>query len=146
WDARAQVFRDPRAVVGASDAGAHLDMMATFSYTTTLLAEAVRRWGVLGLEEAVALLTSVPAQLYGLVDRGVLVEGAHADVVLFDPATVGPQPVTTVHDLPRGMPRLFAGADGIQAVVVNGRPIVERGAFTGDIPGALLRSGHDTKT
>ena len=88
WKLRVDVWRDERAVIGASDAGAHLDLLATFNYSTVLLGEAVREQRLLPLEEAVHLITDVPAQLYGLVDRGRLEEGYHADVVVLDPATV----------------------------------------------------------
>src|SRR5690606_11040418 len=84
WAARLQVWRDPRAVIGASDAGAHLDLFLSANYTTTMIGAAVNRRGLLPLEEAVHLLTRVPAQLYGLVDRGVVAEGAWADLLVLD--------------------------------------------------------------
>jgi N-acyl-D-aspartate/D-glutamate deacylase len=144
WAARAELWHDPRAVVGASDAGAHLDMLATFSFSTDLLAFGVREHGLLTTEEAVRLLTSVPADLYGLRDRGRLVEGAIADLVVLDESTVGPEEVSTRFDLPGGAGRLYAGAHGVGHVVVNGVPIVAAGELTGATPGTLLRSGRDT--
>jgi N-acyl-D-aspartate/D-glutamate deacylase len=146
WEARAAVWRDGRAVIGASDAGAHLDLLATFNYTTTTLARAVREHEVLPLEEAVQLMTDVPARLYGLRDRGRVDVGAHADIVIFDPATVAPGPVYTRADLPTGAPRVYGEAEGIDAVVVNGDVVVERGEFSDARPGTLLRSGRDTST
>jgi len=146
WEARVELARDRRAVVGASDAGAHLDMIATFNYTTVFLENAVRKFGLLPLEEAVHLITDVPAQLYGLRDRGRLVEGAHADVVVLDPSTVGSEEVGLRFDLPEGAGRLYAGANGIEHVVVNGTPVVSDGALTGARSGKLLRSGRDTAT
>lgn len=146
WAARAELWRDPRAVVGASDAGAHLDMLATFSFSTDLLGFGVRERGLLTTEEAVRLLTSEPADLYGLRGRGRLAEGAAADVVVFDEATVGPEDVSTRFDLPGGAGRLYAGAHGVDHVLVNGVPIVTAGELTGDTPGTLLRSGRDTAT
>jgi N-acyl-D-aspartate/D-glutamate deacylase len=146
WDARVAVWRDGRAVIGASDAGAHLDLLATFNYTTTTLAKAVREHEALPLEEAVQLLTDVPARLYGLRDRGRVAPGAFADLVVFDPATVGPGPVTTRTDLPAGAARVYGEAEGIDEVIVNGRVIVENGEFTDARPGTLLRSGRDTET
>ena len=89
WEAAVAVWRDAGAVIGASDAGAHLDFTAYFDYPVYVLEHAVRRHGVLGLEEAVHLLTDVPAQLYGLRDRGRLVEGGWADMAVFDQGTVG---------------------------------------------------------
>jgi N-acyl-D-aspartate/D-glutamate deacylase len=145
WRLRAAVWRDPRAVVGASDAGAHLDMLATFMYTTSLLA-AARRHELLSLEEAVRLLTDVPARLYGLRDRGRLVEGSSADVVVFDAARVAPGPVHTRNDLPAGAGRLYAEAEGIDHVLVNGVEVVRERRVTGERPGTLLRSGRDTDT
>jgi N-acyl-D-aspartate/D-glutamate deacylase len=146
WRARAEIWRDPRAVIGASDAGAHLDMIEFFAYSTMLLQYGVREYQVVGLEEAVHLITEVPAQLYGLHDRGVLREGAVADVVVFDPATVAREPVETRFDLPGGAGRLYGEAEGIGHVLVNGVEIVAGKKYTGDFPGRILRSGHDTRT
>ncbi|HVT22220.1 MAG TPA: amidohydrolase family protein [Mycobacteriales bacterium] len=146
WAARAEVWRHPHAVVGASDAGAHLDMMCGAIYSTSLLAHAVREHAVVSIEEAVRLLTDVPARLYGLVDRGRIVEGAHADLVLFDPATVAPGVERTRYDLPGGAPRLYADAAGISSVIVGGVEVCQDGTATGALPGTLLRSGRDTTT
>jgi N-acyl-D-aspartate/D-glutamate deacylase len=145
WKRRADVWRDQRVVVGASDAGAHLDMLATFNYTTSLLA-ASREHDLVGLEEAVHLLTDVPARLYGVRERGRIVEGWHADLVVFDEDRVAPAPVETRYDLPAGAGRLFAEAEGIEHVLVNGTEIVRAGALTGDRPGTVLRSGRGTET
>jgi N-acyl-D-aspartate/D-glutamate deacylase len=146
WQARMKVWRDPRAVVGASDAGAHLDFLATFNYSTVLLGEPVRARKLMPIEEAVRLLTDVPARLYGLKERGRIAEGWHADIVVIDPETVGAQPVRMRFDLPAGAPRLYGGADGIDHVLVNGAEIVDHGEFTDARPGTLLRSGRDTET
>ncbi len=146
WKARVDVWRDGRAVIGASDAGAHLDMLATFNYTTVLLGEAVRERGLLRLEEAVQLLTDVPARLYGLVDRGRVEVGHHADLVVLDPDVVGTAEPELRRDLPAAAARLYAESRGIHHVLVNGRPIVSDGRLTSDRPGTVLRSGRDTRT
>ena len=86
----------------------------------------------MSLERAVQLITSVPAALFGLRDRGVVREGAHADLVVFDPETIGTGDVRLVDDLPGGTSRLFADSVGVHRVLVNGRPIVVDGAVTGD--------------
>jgi N-acyl-D-aspartate/D-glutamate deacylase len=146
WKRRVEVWRDPRAIVGASDAGAHLDMIDSFSFSTTLLAKSVREHELMPVEEAVHHLTERPARLYGLRDRGVLRTGAHADVVVFDPATVGPGPVHTRFDLPGGAGRVYGGAVGIHHVLVNGVPCVQGETLLDARPGTLLRSGRDTTT
>jgi N-acyl-D-aspartate/D-glutamate deacylase len=146
WEARIKTWRDPRAVIGASDAGAHLDFLATFNYATVLLAEPVRKRGLLPIEEAVRLLTDVPARLYGLKERGRLQTGWHADVVVIDPETIDTEPVRMRFDLPTGAPRLYGNAVGIDHVLVNGTEIVDHGEFTDARPGTVLRSGRDTET
>jgi N-acyl-D-aspartate/D-glutamate deacylase len=146
WAIRAETWRSEDVLLGASDAGAHMDMLATFSYATRLLAEAVRRRGLLSLEETIRLLTDWPARHFGLRDRGRLSPGYWADIVVFDPDSIGPGTVTTRQDLPGGASRLYSEADGIEHVIVNGRTLAERGKLTGDLPGTLLRSGRDTRT
>jgi N-acyl-D-aspartate/D-glutamate deacylase len=132
-------------VVGASDAGAHLDMIDTFAFSTRLL-EAARDRCLLPLEEAVRCLSDTPARLYGLRERGRLEPGWHADVVVFDPQQVGSGPVHFRHDLPAGAGRLYADALGIDHVLVGGVEIVRGQRATGALPGAILRSGRDTET
>ena len=146
WAARARTWQDPRAIVGGSDAGAHLDTMCGAVYSTTLLAEGVRNRGLLSMEEAIRLLTDAPAQLYGVVDRGRVAVGYWGDLVVFDPERVGPEPMRTRDDLPGGASRLYAEAAGIEHVLVNGTEVVTAGAFTGAVPGTVLRSGTDTRT
>ena len=98
------------------------------------------------LEEAVRLLTDVPARLYGLAERGRIVPGWHADLVMFDPATINHGPERTRYDLPSGAPRLVADAYGITSVLVGGVEVCRDGAATGALPGTVLRSGRDTQT
>ncbi len=146
WEARVEVWRDQRAIIGGSDAGAHLDILATFHFTTGMLAEAVRERGLLPIEEAIHLITDVQAQLYGLKGRGRLEEGSCADIVVFDLDAIGPGPIHTRSDLPAGASRLYGEARGIEHVLVNGVELVRRGELTGARSGTLLRSGRDTQT
>ena len=143
---RARVLRDPRLVLGASDGGAHVRGVVNVEYTTASFEELVRQDAVFSVEELVQEFTDVPARLYGLVDRGRLTRGAWADVVVFDPDTIGSSPVSLVRDLPGGAARLFSSGLGIEHVFVNGREIVRNGTFTGAMPGRVLRSGRDTTT
>jgi N-acyl-D-aspartate/D-glutamate deacylase len=145
WRRRRALWRDDRVVIGGSDAGAHLDMIDAFTGATALLA-AVRERELFPLEEAVQMITQAPAQVMGLKDRGVIREGWRADLVIFDPATVGPAPTEMRNDLPGGEMRLYAEARGISQVIVNGVCIVEGAEHTGALPGQVLRSGRDTET
>ena len=145
WQLRRDIWRDPRAVVGASDAGAHLDMLSTFNYATAML-RACRDHELMPLEEAVSLLTDRQARLYGITERGRIAEDWHADLVVFDPDTIRPGPIGWRNDLPAGAGRLYGEAEGIASVIVNGTEIVHDGALTGATPGTLLRSGRDTET
>ncbi len=146
WQLRLQVWRDERAMIGGSDAGAHLDRMCGARYPTAFLGDIVRRRGLLSVEEAVHMMTDVPARYFGLRQRGRLAEGWCADIVIFDPTTVAPHRILARADLPGGTERLFAGADGIHHVLVNGQEIVRDGKETGALAGTLLRSGRDTDT
>ncbi len=144
---RGKVYADDRTLIGASDAGAHLDLIDTFAFSTSLLQQAVREFGVITLEEAVHQMTGRIATYFGLVDRGLLAPGYHADLVVFDKDTVGRGPTQMRYDLPGGNDfRLYADAEGIDHVLVNGVEIVRHGEHTGKLPGTVLRSGKDTKT
>ncbi|MGH9018809.1 MAG: amidohydrolase family protein, partial [Acidimicrobiales bacterium] len=146
WRRRVAVWRDPRVMLGGSDAGAHVDLMCHANYPTVVLGEAVRRRRLLGLEEAVEMMTDRPARHYGLRHRGQVAVGWYADLVVLDPATVASAPTTVRHDLPGGGERLHAAAVGIDHVVVGGRPVVSAGVVSGERPGQVLRSGRDTDT
>jgi N-acyl-D-aspartate/D-glutamate deacylase len=144
WRRRAELWSDPRAVIGGSDAGAHLDMLAMFGYFTDLIGPTVRNRQLLTLTEAVRLVTDVPARMYGLRGRGRVKEGWCADIVVFDPERVNSEPVTMRADMPGGYSRLYAEAEGIEHVLVNGDEILAKGDLTGAQPGCVLRSGRDT--
>jgi N-acyl-D-aspartate/D-glutamate deacylase len=146
WRAAVDVWRDAGAIIGASDAGAHLDFTAYFDYPVYVIEHAVREHGLLPLEEAVHLMTDVPARLYGMRDRGRLAEGAWADVVVFDEATVASGEMSTRFDLPAGAGRLYGEPVGVHQVLVNGDVVVSEGALTDARPGRVLRSGRDTTT
>ncbi len=145
WAMRAELWRDPRVLIGASDAGAHLDMFCGAIYTTSMLGEAVRDRALISLEIAVQLLTDTPARMYGLRNRGRVAEGWIADLTVFDPATIGNLPAVTVADLPGGCTRLVAEAVGVPHVIVNGRFALRDGVVTAERAGTTLRTGRDTE-
>ena len=143
---RGQIWRDDRTLIGASDAGAHIDMIDTFAFSTTVLEKGVRENGVMTLEEAVYQMTDRPARYMGLIDRGLLKPGYHADIVVFDDKSIARGPTYLRHDVPGDQFRLYADATGVDHVFVNGVQIVKHGEHTGALPGTVLRSGRDTRT
>ena len=145
WALRQDLWNDERCLIGASDAGAHLDFLATFNYSTYLLA-AARDRNLLSLESAVQKLTDAPARLYGLKDRGRIEEGWCADLVIFDANKVAPAEIEVREDLPGGAWRLYSEAIGVHHVFINGEQAVLDGQFTDARPGTLLRSGRDTES
>jgi N-acyl-D-aspartate/D-glutamate deacylase len=144
WAMRAALWNDSRAMVGGSDAGAHLDRMCGSSYPTAFLADCLRGRKLVPVEKAVHMMTEQPASLFGLRDRGLVRPGYAADLMVFDPSTVDSEPARLVHDLPGDTPRLYAGSLGVARVLVNGVETVRDGAPTGSRPGSVLRSGRDT--
>ena len=142
----AELITDPHTIIALSDAGAHANQLCDACYSTHLLGHWVREKKTLTVEEAVHNLTQRPAEMFGITDRGVLAEGRPADVVVFDPKTVGPGPLKRVYDLPAGADRLVAEAGGIDAVIVNGRLIRQNNkdmvAANDKLPGRLLRHGR----
>ncbi len=139
--ALAHALSDTRTMIGLSDAGAHLDMLCESGYTTYLLGHWVREQKALSLERAIQRITSEPANFFGIKDRGRLETGSAADIVVFDESRIGSalRP-TPVKDLPAGGTRLYAKAEGISQVVVNGHILYQDGHHTGAISGAVLRS------
>lgn len=139
--ALADVIRDSRTLIGLSDAGAHLDMLCEAGYTTYVLGHWVREEKALTLERAVQRMTSEPADFFGIQGRGRLETGAAADIVVFDENKINsPLRPTPVKDLPAGGTRLYARAEGISEVVVNGTILYQNGRHTGAVPGEIVRS------
>ena len=148
WRMLGEVWRDERTIIGASDAGAHLDMTDTFASCVQVLGIGVRERKLLSLEEAVRQLTSKPAELIGLRHRGQLKQGYWADIVVFDPDTIGRGPVHMRFDCPAHAGRLYADSIGLNHVIVNGREIVRNQAVQGNFPGQnpALRQRHLYRT
>jgi len=138
-DSVLEMMRHPRAVVTFSDSGAHVSQIMDSSLQTHLLSHWVRDKQAFTLEQAVRMITLVPATLWGFADRGLVREGFAADLVVFDPDTIAPEMPEVVHDLPAGARRLVQRARGIAATVVNGEVLLRDGEHTGALPGRLLR-------
>src|SRR5438270_9394162 len=138
-----KLLQDERAVLGLSDAGAHASQLCDACFSTYLLSHWTREKGVLSLEQAVWRLTGQPTKIFGITDRGLVKEGLAADLVAFDPDTVGVTELERVWDLPAGADRLIARSTGVERVWVNGTAIRQDGAdIAGARPGKLLRGGR----
>jgi N-acyl-D-aspartate/D-glutamate deacylase len=116
-----EILTDAHVVLGLGDGGAHMSQLCDACHPTYLLGHWVRERGALSLEEAVRRLTSHPADVFGLHDRGRVALGLPADLVVFDPERVGAEPLERVYDLPAGQDRLISRAIGVEAVFVNGQ-------------------------
>jgi N-acyl-D-aspartate/D-glutamate deacylase len=121
-DGVARLLKHEAGVVALSDAGAHLIYMCDAGFGLHFLAHWVRERGDFDLAEGVRRLTSHPADLYGIADRGRIALGAHADLLLFDPATVGLTPAERIADLPGGGRRTIRRPTGVHGVFCNGVP------------------------
>ena len=129
-----RLLTHPHSIVSLSDAGAHLTFFTDAGFGLHLMGHWVRERGVMGLPEAVRRLTSQSAQLFGLPGRGLLREGCAADLLLFDPATVGRAPKQRVFDLPGGAPRLHTDALGVHGVWVNGAQVADARGLIAQAP------------
>jgi N-acyl-D-aspartate/D-glutamate deacylase len=131
--------------VSLSDAGAHLTFFNDAGFGLHLLGHWVRERQAMTLADAVRRLTSQPARIFGLKERGLIREGAAADLLLFDPACVGRGPARRVFDLPGGAPRLHTDALGVHGVWVNGRRVADGAGLRPQAPlaGELLTDFAD---
>jgi N-acyl-D-aspartate/D-glutamate deacylase len=135
-----ELLDDSRVLIGESDGGAHVDQFCTAGYPSDMIGTWVREKHVLSLERAVQRMTSEAADFFGMRDRGRLVPGGAADVVVFDYDRIGCQPAAAVADLPGGGRRMIVKPLGVEHVIVNGQAIYDGERFTGATPGSVLRS------
>ena len=143
-DELSQVLGRRDTLLGLSDAGAHASQLCDAGFGGRLLSYWVRDRKALSLETAVWRLTGHPAAVFQLTGRGVVAPSNVADLVAFDPGTVGVGPLQRVHDLPAGSDRLITHSLGIHHVWVSGTAIRRDGAdLDGVRPGRLLRGGRD---
>ena len=140
YEAIETMMADEAIVMGLADAGAHVGQIMDSSQPTYFLSHWVRDTGFFTLEEGVRRITSDTADLFGLVDRGRIVEGAYADVNVIDferLSLIGPE---YVHDFPGGAGRYIQRGTGYDVTIVNGKVFMEDGEHTGELAGVTLRS------
>ena len=131
-----RMLTHPHSLVSLSDAGAHLTFFNDAGFGLHLMGHWARERGVMALSDAVRRLTSQPAAIFGMTDRGLIRAGLAADLLLFDPATVGRGPKRRVFDLPGGAPRLDTGALGVHGVWVNGQRVADADGLLAEAPRA----------
>ena len=134
-----EMMKNPRSVVTFSDSGAHVSQIMDSSLQTHVLSHWVRAKEALTLEQAIRMLSFVPAYHWGLTGRGHLRTGNFADVIIFNPDTIAPKLPELAHDLPAGARRLKQKSDGLLATVVNGKVLLRNNEHTGALSGRLLR-------
>ena len=140
-DAVGRMMLDPNSMISLSDAGAHLTFLCDAGFGLHLLGYWVRDRKLMPLQEAIRKITSEPARIFGIKERGSIKPGMHADLFLFDPQTVGRQRAERVFDLPAGASRLTTPAIGVHGVWINGRKIADAQGIRADAPkaGKVLR-------
>ena len=138
----AEVLDSPHIVAGISDGGAHVKFRTAGNYSTDMLAWLVRDEKVMTLEDAHFKLSYLPAHCGGFKDRGVIREGAPADILVYDLDKLEILPSEIAEDLPGGDWRRIQKAKGYNWILVNGEVTFEDGEPTGALPGKLLRNGR----
>jgi N-acyl-D-amino-acid deacylase len=141
-----EMMRHPRAVATFTDSGAHVSQLMDASMHSFMLSYWVRERQALTLEEAIRMMTFVPASHWGLGKRGLLREGWAGDVAVINPDTIMPQLPELAYDLPAGARRLKQKSSGFLATVVNGEVLMRNGEHTGALPGKLLRNRMAAET
>ncbi len=133
-------IKDPRVMLGLHDAGAHVDMMFHAGFPTYMLGKWVREEHAIELEQAVRRITAEPAEYFGFKDRGLIASGKAADLMIFDPETVGcpHRPDKVLYDLPAGGMRLYSTPKGMEHLVVNGEILYRDEIYTGARPGQIV--------
>jgi N-acyl-D-amino-acid deacylase len=138
-NAVARLISRPEVMIGLSDAGAHVSQHCEAGSPTYMLREWVYNNPVMSLETAIKRVTSEPADFLGLSAKGRIRPGLDADLVVFDPATVGTQPLEWVNDLPGGAPRLIERSRGIIWSIIDGEVVFANNEYQGVMPGRVLR-------
>jgi N-acyl-D-aspartate/D-glutamate deacylase len=142
-DAVGRLIANPHSTIGLGDAGAHLTFFCDAGFGLHLYGHWVRERDALSLEQAVHATTGRQADIYRIPDRGRLIPGNWADLLLFDPATVARSPNRRVNDLPAEASRLTCDAVGVEGVWINGSRVAGREGMVANgaaLPGQVLRA------
>ncbi len=139
FDAIQAKLAHPDVVLGIGDAGAHVGQIQDASQTTYFLTRWVRDSGAWSVEEGIKMMTSEGADLFGLEDRGRLVEGAYADVNVIDFEALDLHAPEYVYDFPNGAGRYIQKASGYDLTLVNGEVFMEGGEHQGALVGRVIR-------
>ncbi len=137
---QAGLFKSKHLYPGLGDAGAHVSQIMDAGWSSFMLSYWQRETGYYTMGQVIERMTSGPARVIGLKDRGILKEGMRADVNVFDPDEVVELQPELVHDFPGGAPRYIQRSRGFKATIVNGAMSVENGELSDTRAGEVLRS------
>ena len=140
-DKLAELIQTEWAMPGLGDAGAHVSQMIDSGWSTFILSHWHRDHGLYSIQEAVRRISSVPAHVLGLTDRGVLEVGKKADLNVFDISKLEERMPEIVHDFPFGAPRFIQRAAGYHATFCNGKMVLRDDELTGEFGGKVIRNG-----
>ena len=138
-----EMLSHPNTVVALGDGGAHVGSICDTSANLYVLTKWVKERGAIELPTAINMLTRQPAELYSLMDRGLLAEGMVADLNVLDFDKLALRTPHIVADLPAGGSRFLQAAEGLELTVKSGQVIFENGALTDALPGQLLRGKRE---
>jgi N-acyl-D-aspartate/D-glutamate deacylase len=148
-DAIQTLLTHPNTILGASDGGAHVNVMCDASYPSFVLQHFVRdrtRGEKIPLEQAIYIMAKQPAEVYGLHDRGSVEVGKKADLNIIDLQNLDLKMPRLVDDLPSNSERILQDVEGFTAIIVNGEVTYRNGGYTGAKPGRLLRGRQASAT
>jgi N-acyl-D-amino-acid deacylase len=137
-----ELYEYPYLIPGNSDGGAHTRCITSSRFPTDYIARGARDYAWITPEEAHRRLSGQPTRTLGITDGGPLVEGAAADVVVYDFEALGPGPIETAHDVPGNGWCRVQRPTGYRYIFVNGELTMENGAQTERHSGRLLRAGR----
>ncbi len=139
-DAMSEILNHPHTLIGLSDSGAHVVREGGYGYGVYFLSHWVRTKKIMSIEEGVRQLTSIPADIFGVVGRGRIQIGSKADIIVFDYEALSLNESEESYDLPGNAMRLKQTARGIPYTIVNGEVLIENGEHTGALPGHVVRN------